>query len=71
MLVRVSPSELTDELIRSLAEGDCLVHRISDDTCSVFHLYAHDRREARLELRLFLEAWAMRHAPASALLVES
>jgi hypothetical protein len=70
MLVRVTPPELTDELIRSLTEGDCLVHRVDEDTCSVFHLYAHDRYEARLELHLFLEAWTMRHTPASASLVD-
>lgn len=70
MLVRVSPPELTDELIRSLAEGDCLVHRVSDDMFSVLHLYAHDRREARVELSLFLRAWGMRHEPARASLVE-
>jgi hypothetical protein len=70
MLVRVTPPELTDELIRSLSEGDCLVHRVNEDTCSVFHLYARNVYEARLELRLFLDAWAMRHAPAQALLVD-
>jgi len=70
MLVRVSPPELTDELIRLLAEGDCLVHRVSEDLCSVFHLHARDRYEARLELRLFLEAWAMRNPPATAALVD-
>jgi hypothetical protein len=69
MLVRVSPPELTDELIRSLSEGDCLVHRVSEDMCSVLHLYARSRYEAELELRLFLDAWAMRHAPATVALV--
>lgn len=69
MLVRVSPPELAATLIESLEDGDCLFHRVSDDVCSVFHLYAHDRQEARVELRLFLQAWALRHAPAAAALV--
>jgi hypothetical protein len=43
---------------------DCLVHRVSPDTCSVLHLYARDRAEARVELRLFFEAWTMRHPAA-------
>ena len=70
MLVRVTPPELTDELMRSLAEGDCLVHQVDEGICSVFHLYAYDGYEARLELRLVLEAWTMRHTPASASLVD-
>jgi hypothetical protein len=64
MLVKVTPPELTEELVASLVRSDCLVHRVSSDTCSVFHLYARDRREARVELRLFLEAWTMRHPQA-------
>jgi len=47
MLVKVTPPELTEELVASLVRSDCLVHRVSSDTCSVFHLYAPDRREAR------------------------
>jgi hypothetical protein len=69
MLVRVTPSEHTDRLIESLREGDCLIHRVSRDMFSVFHLYARDTREARVELGLFLRAWALRHAPACAALV--
>ncbi len=69
MLVRVHPPELTEKLIQSLTDGDCLVHRVSDDTCSVYHLYARDRREAWVELRLFLQAWSMRNEPGRASLL--
>jgi hypothetical protein len=69
VLVRVTPSEHADTLIESLEDGDCLVHRVGRDMFSVFHLYARDQREAYVELGLFLRAWALRHAPARAALV--
>ena len=69
MLVFVTPPEQSDTLIESLLDGDCLVHRVSGNMFSVLHLYARDRREAYLELGLFLRAWAFRHAPARAALV--
>ena len=64
MLVRVIPADYLEDLIASLVRHDCLVHRVAGDTCSVFHLYARDRREAAVELRLFVEAWTMRHPQA-------
>lgn len=69
MLVRVTPPDHTETLIESLLDVDCLVHRVSGNVFSVLHLYARDRREAHVELDLFLRAWAFRHAPARAALV--
>jgi hypothetical protein len=69
MLVQVTPPDQTETLIESLLDGDCLVHRVSGNMLSVLHLYACDPREASVELGLFLRAWAFRHAPARAALV--
>jgi hypothetical protein len=59
--VRVSPPAFIPDLIESLSRGDCLPSRVTTDTCLVWHPYARDDQEARLELGFFLRAWQARH----------
>lgn len=59
--IRISHPTAIDDLIESLARGDCVPSRVADDTWQVWHPYARDDQEARVELRFFLRAWQRRH----------
>ena len=59
--VRLSHPAFIADLIDSLSRGDCLPSQLTDDTCLVWHPYARDDQEARIELRFFLKAWQARH----------
>lgn len=56
--VQVKRPELLTSLVEALRRGECECTVVSDDTCEVVHLQAHDRREAQTELSFFLRAWS-------------
>jgi hypothetical protein len=45
------------ELRQALADADCSVSQVGEDTLLVTHPLAVDEAEARFELAFFLKAW--------------
>jgi hypothetical protein len=50
-------SDALGELRQALAEADCSVTQVGEDTLLVTNPLAVDEAEARLELAFFLRAW--------------
>jgi hypothetical protein len=57
MLIRVDPADLLEELIAALVAVECLVLRLSADTCRAVLVKAPGPYGA-MELRFFVKAWA-------------
>ena len=69
MRVRIREPRLLPTLVDSLAQGDCVATPVDDESCDVLLPFIQDEREARLELRFFLRAWALQHPGAGPELV--
>ena len=67
--VRLERPELANDLIGALSAGDCTCTLVDGETLLVVHRAAEDWREARTELRFFLDAWVARHGQPAVSLV--
>jgi hypothetical protein len=56
MLIRVRPHDVLDELVTALVSSGCLVLHIAPGLCRAAPV--RRGREARTELRSFVDAWA-------------
>lgn len=62
MQIRVRPHELLDELVTALVSSGCLVLQVDPGVCRAVPV--RRGREARTELRFFVEAWAKSRSAA-------
>ena len=61
MRVRVSDRARLQDLIRYLREGGCIAEQADANTLDVFMPSVPDRRQARMELGIYLTAWRVRN----------